>query len=407
MPRRSILSAADRDNLLAMPDTKDELIRHYTFNESDLAIIRQHRGPSNRLGFAVQLCYMRYPGIAMGAEEIPYPPLLQLVCAQLKAPVKSWDKYGQRDQTRREHQIELHSLFGFRPFMLRHYRAALHDLDDLASQTDNGIVLATALIESLRSHAILLPSMNVIERICAESITRGNRRVFRTLTESLSEIQRAALDDLIKPKGNGKLTTMAWLRQSPTAPNAKHLLEHVDRLKLIQAINLPDGIERRVHQNRLLKIAREGGQMTPGHLAKFEADRRYATLVAVALEAKATLTDEIIDMNDRIIGSLFNRAKRDHEQQFQESGKAINEKVRLYWKIGNALLEAKQSGSDPFAAIESVISWDEFTLSVTEAQKLARTEHFDYLNKIGDGYAQIRRYAPAFLEGDAGCTGYS
>lgn len=35
MPRRSILSAAERESLLALPDTKDELIRHYTFSESD------------------------------------------------------------------------------------------------------------------------------------------------------------------------------------------------------------------------------------------------------------------------------------------------------------------------------------------------------------------------------------
>jgi TnpA family transposase len=76
MPRRSILSAAERDNLLAMPAAKDELIRHYTFSETDLSIICQHRGPANRLGFAVQLCYLRFPGIILGADESPFPPLL-------------------------------------------------------------------------------------------------------------------------------------------------------------------------------------------------------------------------------------------------------------------------------------------------------------------------------------------
>ena len=55
MPRRSILSSAERDSLFALPDTQDGLIRHYTFGESDLAIIHQHRGDANRLGFAVQL----------------------------------------------------------------------------------------------------------------------------------------------------------------------------------------------------------------------------------------------------------------------------------------------------------------------------------------------------------------
>ena len=75
MPRRSILSAAERESLLALPDTKDELIRHYTFSETDLSIIRQRRGPANRLGFAVQLCYLRFPGVILGVDEPPFPPL--------------------------------------------------------------------------------------------------------------------------------------------------------------------------------------------------------------------------------------------------------------------------------------------------------------------------------------------
>ena len=53
MPRRSILSAAERDGLLALPDSDDELIRKYTFSQADLSLIRQRRGDANRLGFAV------------------------------------------------------------------------------------------------------------------------------------------------------------------------------------------------------------------------------------------------------------------------------------------------------------------------------------------------------------------
>ncbi|WP_218571582.1 hypothetical protein, partial [Pseudomonas sp. ST1] len=51
--------------------------------------------------------------------------------------------------------------------------------------------------------------------------------------------------------------------------------EHIERLKAWQALDLPAGIELLVHQNRLLKIAREGGQMTPADLSKFELQRRY------------------------------------------------------------------------------------------------------------------------------------
>ncbi len=398
MPRRSILSAAERDSLFALPDTQEGLIKHYTLTESDLAFINQHRGGANRLGVAVQLCYMRYPGVVLGAEEAPLPPLLKLAASQLKVAEECWADYGRRAETRREHMLELQSVFGFRPFAARHYREAGHSLDDLAAQTDKGIVLATALIQSLRHQSILLPAVNVIERICAASITRATRRIYGLLTESLTDIHRSQLDDLLNQRENSNSSTMIWLRQSPGAPSARHILEHINRLNAMEAILLPDGMERQIHQNRLLKLAREGGQMTAQHLRDLETTRRYATLVAVVLDAKATVIDEIVDLHDRIIGTMFNRAKRSHEQHFQQSGKAINEKVRLYWRIGHALLEAKQAGSNPFTAIESVIPWEVFTRTVEEAQKLSQPEDFDYLHRIGDRYAQIRRYAPALLE---------
>jgi TnpA family transposase len=112
MSRRSILSATERESLLALPDAKDDLIRYYTFSETDLSVIRQRRGPANRLGFAVQLCYLRFPGVILGADEPPFPPLLRIVASQLKVPVESWDDYGQREQTRREHLVELQTVFG-------------------------------------------------------------------------------------------------------------------------------------------------------------------------------------------------------------------------------------------------------------------------------------------------------
>lgn len=74
MPRRSILSATEREQLLALPETQEEFIRQYTFSEADLSLIHQHRGAANRLGFAIQLCYLRFPGAVLGMEHPPAPP---------------------------------------------------------------------------------------------------------------------------------------------------------------------------------------------------------------------------------------------------------------------------------------------------------------------------------------------
>jgi TnpA family transposase len=133
MPRRSFLSASERQNLLSLPGTSDELIRLYTFSERDLSIIGQHRGSAKRMGFAVQLCYLRFPGIVLGVEETPFPPLLRMVAAQLGEPMESWDDYSQRRETRREHLLELQSVFGFKSFNVNRYREAVEMLTEVSS----------------------------------------------------------------------------------------------------------------------------------------------------------------------------------------------------------------------------------------------------------------------------------
>ncbi len=78
MPRREVLTAAQRSQLLAFPEDESELIRLYTLSHDDRAYVRAHRGTHNRLGIAVQLCYLRFPGRTLAADEFPFAPLLTL-----------------------------------------------------------------------------------------------------------------------------------------------------------------------------------------------------------------------------------------------------------------------------------------------------------------------------------------
>ena len=173
-----------------LPQTRQDLIRAYTFTDSDLSVIQQHRGAANRLGFATLLCCMRYLGVVLGAQDTPASAVLHLVSEQLKTAVP-WSDYAQRLQTRREHLIELQRVFGFQTFGLAHYNEALRHLEEVAAQTDKGILLATALVQFLRTRLILLPSLNVLERICAQAVTRATKRVYRTMTEALTREQRS------------------------------------------------------------------------------------------------------------------------------------------------------------------------------------------------------------------------
>ena len=138
MPRRSLLTPAERATLLAFPTTDDELIRHYTFSEADLSAIRQRRGNHNRLGFAVQLCYLRHPGFALPSEAEPPASLLNIVGSQLYIEPDIWPQYAQRPETRREHLLELQTWLNLTPFAAADYRHLVQQLAELAKQTDRG-----------------------------------------------------------------------------------------------------------------------------------------------------------------------------------------------------------------------------------------------------------------------------
>lgn len=175
MPRRSLLTTVQQEALFAFPGSDVEIARYYTFDERDLSIIRQRRGAHNRIGFAVQLCYLRYPGYAMAADTTPPDALLSHVSRQLRINPAAWAEYAQRDETRREHALELQAAFGYRPFSTGEYRKQRGTLTELALQTNKGMVIAEQLIEILRKHHIILPPAGVIDRLCAEALARGTR----------------------------------------------------------------------------------------------------------------------------------------------------------------------------------------------------------------------------------------
>jgi TnpA family transposase len=46
------------------------MVRHYTLSSEDLALINRRRGDPNRLGFALMLCYLHFPGRIL-QHEVP------------------------------------------------------------------------------------------------------------------------------------------------------------------------------------------------------------------------------------------------------------------------------------------------------------------------------------------------
>jgi TnpA family transposase len=155
--RRELLSSAQRAQLLSLPISLAELEKFYTLTPADLDFIAGHRTDSNRLGIAVQLCFLRYPGRAWTPEENLPASMLRWIAEQVGADSCALQRYAERDQTRREHFIELLNEYGWRSFGLHEYRELSAWLMTQARSTDQGMALVALLIGELRHRHIVVP----------------------------------------------------------------------------------------------------------------------------------------------------------------------------------------------------------------------------------------------------------
>ena len=116
MARRTVLTSRQRSVLFSLPQHEADLLRHYTLSEEDLQNIGARRRPRNKLGFALQLCVLRYPGRLLAQGEFVPPTVVDFIGHQLDLDGDELSDYAVRSETRHEHLAELRRLYGFRSF---------------------------------------------------------------------------------------------------------------------------------------------------------------------------------------------------------------------------------------------------------------------------------------------------
>nr|WP_238351866.1 DUF4158 domain-containing protein [Brevibacillus brevis] len=161
---RELLTPEERLQYLQIPPNLGEweLGTYFTFTQHDLEIIQQRRRDYNRLGFAVQLCVLRYLGWTLSdVKEVPIQ-VLRYIAKQINADVKSFASYGEREATKYEHLEEIRKEYGFQTFSLSEYRSLCKHLFNHAMANGNPLHLIQLALEDLRKRKIIPPSMATV-----------------------------------------------------------------------------------------------------------------------------------------------------------------------------------------------------------------------------------------------------
>ncbi|HTT81818.1 MAG TPA: Tn3 family transposase [Stellaceae bacterium] len=397
MSRRTLLSAEQRVRLFGIPSDPAEMAKHYVLSPEDLTLIGSKRRSGNRLGFAVQLCLLRYPGQGLGFGEHPPEPMIAFVAQQIGASPPAFADYALRDQTRREHAVELQKLLSLRNFRLLNWRTCLQVGTNAAWATDRGEPIVQAMLAHLRAERVLIPAAAVLERIGLAARVRARKRVFQTLVEGLTDAAREALETLLALDPALLRSRFAWLRDYAESPAPSNLLGLLDRLEYVRDLGIHATGARQIHPARLGRLLAEAAVMTVQHIADLEPARRMAILVAQVSDLETRLADATLAMFEKHIGSLFSKAQNRDERRFQATKRDVAKALLLFRRTIVALKQAQATGEDGVAAVDREVGMKQLDEVLPIIGTAAEVADQDILVTAAERYSVLRRFSPRFL----------
>jgi TnpA family transposase len=112
----SFLTVAERDRWQRFPETipQDDLAVYFLLSQDDQREVHRQREPFNRLGYALQLCALRYWGFVPTDFTATPEVAVTFVAEQLGIAPRVLALYANR-RTQSEHRRQVRTYWGFRP----------------------------------------------------------------------------------------------------------------------------------------------------------------------------------------------------------------------------------------------------------------------------------------------------
>ncbi len=397
MPARLSLTTGQRDALLALPDTEEAFIRHYTLDADDIRTIDRYRTPETRLAFALQLCVLRYPGRVLRQGEVMPFHLLVFVAEQAGVSPEAISGFARRQQTRYEHLAVLRKQGGFSDLTAAAKTDLKQWLAPIALKTTDGHAVLVALAEEMRKRHIIISGISVIERMAAEAMHAAEKSAMQMICVQVPAESRIRMDALLTDKTHRQQSELSWLRDTTAKLSARGFIDIMDKLDKarsigISSIVLPPEIAARVQQ-----MVREGLRFTTQAFQQMGTDQRVAVMTATLQDIEATLVDAALTLFEGLIGRAYNKAKDRVDEALLERTDDDKQRLARIADVLDAIIEARNSGENIETAIAAVTSWDTLSADAKSIRRSSRPRKIDVLTELGREHRVFKLIGARFL----------
>lgn len=391
------LSAAERERLNRFPTDipKEDLIAYFTLTPADMNQIPVKSAMHNRLGFAMQLCALRYLGFSPDNMDTAPPSVVAFVGRQVGVEPDALAAYGDRPQTRSEHLLEIMAYLGFR-------RVSADDLNELskwllerALEHTRPTLLFQLASEKLKAEKIVRPGVTRLEQMVITVRNEAQKEIYRRLSGFEGQTK---LDELLLPDESKGCTPLVWLRRGATSNSPNAILEALEKIAYLRQIGVESWDLTVLNPNRLKVLAQLGRKATNQALQRTPEERRSPILTGFLKQSLVDITDEAIEMYDRCLWEAYARAGHDLKDFRESVARTTNEKVKLFRDIGHIILDPDVADAELRKAIYASVPPEMLRTEVEECNEIIRPPDDNYFDFMENRYGYIRRFAPAFLQ---------
>ena len=397
----SFLSNEQRENYgrYSVALSPQDLARYFHLDDADHALIAKKRCDYNRIGFAVQLCTVRYLGTFLDDPLAVPASVIHTLANQLGVEaVDDLRAYSVGEQ-RWQHAAEIRTRYGYVEITERQvgFRLTRWLYSLCWTGTERPSVLFERAITWLVTHKVLLPGCSTLERYIASLRSRVENRLWRSLGRGISSEQQARLENLLVIPEGSRNSLLDRLRTGPVRISGLSLVQALLRLQSVRelGIKLPT-----VHipMSRLAALARYASTAKVSAILRLPSPRRLAMLVAFVHCLEATAQDDALEVLEALLRDLFNAAIRADKKARLRSLKDLDKAAATLASACQILLDTSFPDAELRTRLFEKISRDTLIQAVDGVTALIRPTDNVYYDELDAKYRSVRRFLPALLE---------
>ena len=378
----------------------DDLARYFHLDDSDLALIAQKRGEHNRLGFAVQLCTVRYLGTFLEDPLTVPTQVLHTLAKQLHIAIIPDAHLYSASRQRLQHAAEIQTHYGYVEITERqigfHLTRWLYAI--CWTGTDRPTVLFERAVTWLVTHKVLLPGSSTLERYIARLRSRVEERLWLALGRGISSEQQGRLESLLLVPLGSRSSPLDQLRKGPVMVSSRSLVIALMRLHSVRELGIRLPAAARIPATRVAALARFAGAAKVSAILRLPNPRRLATLVAFVHCLEASAQDDGLEVLEVLLRELFGDAIKADKKSRLRTLKDLDQAAAMLASACQMLLDTSLPDGDLRTRLFEKIPRNALTLALEGVNALIRPADNVYYQELDAKYKTVRCFLPALVE---------